>query len=82
MMQNLQLEAKSDEGNPILSKVSCDFEVNENYNVKNVSLDSSGLIMGDVDIEKLVKNTTFMIQYELFIFCHFVVLGRILMKME
>ena len=78
----MKLEAKSVEGNPVISKVACDFEVNENFNVKNISLDSTGSIRGDVDIEKLVKNTTFNIQYESLYMYHSVVFGKTLMKRE
>lgn len=55
-------EAKSVEGKPVVSKISGDFAPCDRCAVKKISLENTGMIVADVDLKKLVKNTTFTIR--------------------
>ena len=62
--QNITAEARTCAGKPVVSKVSSDFIPCDYFNVKKLSIESTGAVVGDVDIPKLINNTTFTLRYE------------------
>lgn len=61
-LQSITLESKAVDAKPIVNKISGDFDICDYCKVKKVSIDSTGVIVGDIDINKVVKDTTFMIR--------------------
>ena len=57
--QSLTAEAKATEGKPVVSKLSGDFAPCAHCNFKKLSIDNMGALVADVDMTKLVRNTTF-----------------------
>ena len=61
--QNITLEARALDGKPIVTKISGDIKPCDYCKIKKMSIDSTGVVVGDVDIEKVLDHTTFMIRY-------------------
>lgn len=59
-------EGRAVEGKPVVSKISGDFIPCDYCNVKKLSIDSTGALVGDLDFTKLLKKTTFTLRLLLY----------------